>query len=76
MRTEEDGNENMGHFVSVGARLAPLPRWEGVYFRLCRLSRLCIVRWEELPNVFESLIVSLSRWGVLLRLHRSYSLSV
>ena len=28
MRTEEDGNENMGHFVSVGARLASLPRGE------------------------------------------------
>ena len=26
MRTEEDGNENEGRFVSVGARLAALPR--------------------------------------------------
>ena len=26
MRTEGDGNENEGHFVSVGARLAVLPR--------------------------------------------------
>ncbi len=27
MRTEGDGNENEGHFVSVGARLAALTRW-------------------------------------------------
>ena len=26
MRTEGDGNENEGRFVSVGARLAALPR--------------------------------------------------
>ncbi len=26
MRTKEDGNENEGHFVSVKARLASLPR--------------------------------------------------
>ena len=26
MRTKGDGNENEGHFVSVGARLAALPR--------------------------------------------------
>ncbi len=26
MRTEEDGNENMEHFVSVSTRLASLPR--------------------------------------------------
>ena len=39
MRTEEDGNENMEHFVSVGARLAPLPRgWGGVYIYAAYLA--------------------------------------
>ena len=50
MRTEEDGNENMEHFVSVGARLASLPReWGGVYIYVACLAFAQL----ELPNVLE-----------------------
>ena len=42
MRTEEDVNENEGHFVSVKARLASLPRGCG----RARISLVALSRWE------------------------------
>ena len=54
MRTEGDGNENEGHFVSVGARLAALPRgWGGGVYVACFITAMwqkllcCVVRFAS-----------------------------
>ena len=54
MRTEEDGNENEGRFVSVGARVATLPRgWGGGVYVACFITAMwqkllgCVVRFAS-----------------------------
>ena len=70
MRTEEDGNENEGHFVSVEARVASLSRgWGGRVFRLLRfrvgrgdsLCRFVYVLRRKLPRL--RCCLSLLGWG-------------
>ena len=66
MRTEGNGNENEGHFVSVGARVATLPRgWGGGVYVACFITAM----WQKLLSCvvrFASALVLMSVAALLL----------
>ena len=73
MRTEEDVNENEEHFVHVGRESLRSRADVGRCVYLCCLSRFCAIGATECIRAVCRFAFAL---GVLLRLHRSYSLSV